>query len=449
MKIEYITNASFLFTFSDGLTILTDPWYQNGIYHGILFNYPPIENTQKEKYLKLKPDYIYISHIHGDHFDPDTLVHYSLNTPIIIGKFIMPALKLALNKIGFKNVIEFDFDKLVKLKKHKICVFGEFSSSSDDLENETNIPIDTSIYLEDFCGNNVFFSVDNPMQERNAKYMHNRFDKIDCAILSYSGASCYPFVFKHYKTEDKHKRAKKLKYERVNKFCHLAKIINAKVSIPAAGSMVIGGVGAKYTPYLHQATPKQIRDTWQKNNCKEEKLNILTTGDELNLANNKTTYSKLAIDRNFTEEDRINYAKSIASFPCNLHNISWPSSLYLPWHNIIFKSRMSMWLQQEKLKVYPKIDVYLHINTTKKIPFIEQNTIHAKISMTNKIVTITNEYKVDKNNNRIEFYMSNQLLLALLLGSTYWNVAEYHMKITRHPDQFSPTLQRLLSYFKL
>ncbi len=34
--------------------------------------------------------------------------------------------------------------------------------------------------------------------------------------------------------------------------------------------------------------------------------------------------------------------------------------------NIIFKSRISMWLKQEKLKVYPKIDVYLHISTTKK-----------------------------------------------------------------------------------
>ena len=31
MKIEYITNASFLFTFSDGTTVLTDPWYEDGI----------------------------------------------------------------------------------------------------------------------------------------------------------------------------------------------------------------------------------------------------------------------------------------------------------------------------------------------------------------------------------------------------------------------------------
>ncbi len=69
--------------------------------------------------------------------------------------------------------------------------------------------------------------------------------------------------------------------------------------------------------------------------------------------------------------------------------------------------------------------------------------------MTTKNVTITNEYKVDNNSNKIEFYMSNQLLLILLLGSTYWNVAEYHMKIAIYPDKFNPTLQRLLSYFKV
>ena len=74
-----------------------------------------------------------------------------------------------------------------------------------------------------------------------------------------------------------------------------------------------------------------------------------------------------------------------------------------------------MWLKQEKLKVYPKIDVYLHISTTKKLLFVKQNTIHAKIPMTTKNVTITNEYKVDNNSNKIEFYMSNQLLLILLL----------------------------------
>lgn len=39
MKIEYIMNVSFLFIFSDGIMVLIDFWYEDGIYYGFFFNY--------------------------------------------------------------------------------------------------------------------------------------------------------------------------------------------------------------------------------------------------------------------------------------------------------------------------------------------------------------------------------------------------------------------------
>lgn len=449
MKIEYITNASFFFTFSDGVTILTDPWYQDGIYHGLLFNYPPIEKSQLKKYQGLTPDYIYISHIHADHFDPYTLANYSHKTPILIGKFPNPALRLALSQQGFSNVIEYEFDQLNPLGKHEICVFGEFSSSSDDLKNDTHIPVDSSLYLKDANGHDVFFAVDNPMQERNAEYINDRFKDLDCAILSYSGASIYPFVFKNYSTEEKNVRVKNLRDSRVKKFCQIAKIINAKKNIPAAGSMVIGGVGAHYSAYLHQATPKQIETIWLNNKLPKDKLNLLATGDTFDLATNKTQHSPLAIGRHFTENDRINYANSIASFPCNLDDISWPENLNLPWRSFIFKARAKMWEQQKLLAAYPEIYVYFIIKSSDKLTFKNIDRLIVKISMTDYKVEFPDELPSADVVKRIEFYMNNQLMLALLLNSTYWNVAEYHMEIARYPDNFDPTLRSLLSFFKL
>lgn len=449
MNIEYITNASFLFTMSDGITILTDPWYSEGIYHGIMFNYPPIDQEQKQRYLSLNPDYIYISHIHGDHFDGETLAHYNKNTPILIGRFPTPALTSGLKTLGFMNLIEYEFDKILPLEKHNICIYKQFSGSSDDLDNDTGIPVDSSIFIEDSDGSKCFFAVDNPMQVRHAELIKERHGNIDVAILAYSGASIYPFIFKHYSDSEKHKRVVALRKSRLDKFCSLANIIAAKITVPAAGSFVFGGVGAKHTPFLHQATPEQIKESWQENKMPSKKLALMTTGDEILLPSLKLILSESAIDRNYSEIDRINYANSIADFPCNLNQIVWPQSLYIPWKSMIARARATMWGFQVKLDCMLEIDLYFIVRSTQQMKLPKSETLFVKIPLDSKEVVFTNELQLDQERQRIEFYMNSNTIFALLVGSTYWNVAEYHMEITRHPDKFEPAVRSLLAYYKL
>ena len=449
MKIEYITNASFLFTFSDGTTVLTDPWYEDGIYHGLLFNYPPMHEKQRTRYLNLKPDYLYISHIHGDHFNPFTLSHFDKDIPILIGKFPPPALRLALQQLGFTNITECTFDKPWELGEHSITIIKEFSGSSDDIVNETNIPVDSSIYLEDGNGYKVFFAVDNPMQIRHAEQIKATFGKLDAAILAYSGASIYPFVFSHYSDDEKHTRVAQLKASRLQKFCQLAEIIDADFNIPAAGSFVIAGTGYQYAQYQHQACPEEIESAWRNHNLNENKLVMLSTGDALDLASRSAEHSPLALDRNFTQQDRINYAESLADFPCELHRITWPDGLMMPINSLIFKARANVWSAQERLSTFPDTDVVLHIKPVEQLQAGLQCPIYAKIDMKNERVQINTLFEPTEDKPYIKFTMTTQVLIALLLGGTFWNVAEYHMTIERVPDQFDPTLRSLMSYFKL
>ncbi|MCZ8530489.1 MBL fold metallo-hydrolase [Alteromonas sp. PRIM-21] len=449
MKIEYVTNASFLFTFSDGTTVLTDPWYEDGIYHGLLFNYPPIHSKQRERYLNLKPDYLYISHIHGDHFNPFTLSHFDKGIPILIGKFPTPALRLALQQLGFTNIKECSFDEPWKLGENSVTIIKEFSGSSDDIVNETNIPVDSSIYLEDKNGYSVFFAVDNPMQIRHAEQIKTTFGKLDAAILAYSGASIYPFVFSHYSDDEKKARVEQLKSSRLKKFCQLAEIIDADFSIPAAGSFVIGGTGYKYAQYQHQACPSEIKSTWHQHKLEESKLAMLSTGDVLDLSSRSTSLSPLALDRDFTQQDRIDYAKSLKNFPCELHSIAWPEGLMMPINSLLFKARANVWRAQEKLSTYPDTDVFLHIEPVEMLPAGLKSPIYAKISMDSERVKIDTIFEPTKDKPYIVFSMTTQVLIALLLGGTFWNVAEYHMTIERVPDQFDPTLRSLMAYFKL
>ncbi|HEX3144483.1 MAG TPA: hypothetical protein VHQ64_10975, partial [Pyrinomonadaceae bacterium] len=83
MKIEFITNASVLVTLASKKTVLCDPWYTDAIYYGSWYNFPPLAN--KKHYQSLKPSYIYISHIHPDHLDGESLRRYPRDTEIWLG----------------------------------------------------------------------------------------------------------------------------------------------------------------------------------------------------------------------------------------------------------------------------------------------------------------------------------------------------------------------------
>lgn len=244
MQVQYITNACFLFTFSDGLTVLSDPWLSDGIYHGAIFNYPPIPAELKSRYLALRPDYIYISHLHSDHFDAVTLAHFDKQTPVLVGKFSTPAMVLGLKSLGFHNVQELEYGKTAPLGRHQICIYPQFSGSSDDLANDSGIDVDTSLFVQDANGQKCFFAVDNPMQERHAEMIRAEHGPLDLAILPYTGASIYPFVYKNYSEDEKRDRMSKLRQAKLDKFVQLSKAIGARRIVPAAGSFVLAGKAA-------------------------------------------------------------------------------------------------------------------------------------------------------------------------------------------------------------
>ena len=68
----------------DGIKILNDPWLVDGELYGAWNHYPKI---------KLKPedftdvDYIYLSHIHQDHFSKKTLSELDKKIPVLIHNF--------------------------------------------------------------------------------------------------------------------------------------------------------------------------------------------------------------------------------------------------------------------------------------------------------------------------------------------------------------------------
>ena len=103
MKITYFVNTMFLIEGKHS-RILTDPWVtSDNISRSGLYNFPKLK-FKKRDLSKVKPDFIYISHTHADHFDPDTLNCFNKSTPILISWYKENFTEKAIKKLGFKDI---------------------------------------------------------------------------------------------------------------------------------------------------------------------------------------------------------------------------------------------------------------------------------------------------------------------------------------------------------
>ena len=109
MRLQYISSACVLIE-DNGVKILCDPWLVDGAYLDSWFHYPPLK-FQPEQFNDV--DFIYISHIHPDHFDPNTLNRMNKKIPIIINNYVSKFLKKNIEEIGFE-VIEFNHNERMK-----------------------------------------------------------------------------------------------------------------------------------------------------------------------------------------------------------------------------------------------------------------------------------------------------------------------------------------------
>ncbi len=105
MEVTFLRGATIIL--SDGnRRLICDPWLEDGIYYGAWAHYPPFTEEDWRHHSPADVDYIYISHVHPDHFDPRTLKRFS-GQKVIIHKYVGPFLKRKIEGLGFE-VIELE-----------------------------------------------------------------------------------------------------------------------------------------------------------------------------------------------------------------------------------------------------------------------------------------------------------------------------------------------------
>ena len=105
MKATSIGHAGILVETAGG-SILCDPWFLPAFF-GSWFVFPRNDRLDPDLVARIEhPDYLYISHIHGDHLDEPWLTdHVSRDTTVLVPGFPTRELERRIRNLGFTRIV--------------------------------------------------------------------------------------------------------------------------------------------------------------------------------------------------------------------------------------------------------------------------------------------------------------------------------------------------------
>jgi UDP-MurNAc hydroxylase len=112
MEFQVLSHAGLLIR-SRHTTLVCDPWLVGSVYWRSWWNYPPVSKDLVES---LHPDFVYLTHIHWDHFQGVSLGRFDPATTVFVPKSPSDRRMVGdLTDIGFSGVIEVAHGESVRL----------------------------------------------------------------------------------------------------------------------------------------------------------------------------------------------------------------------------------------------------------------------------------------------------------------------------------------------
>jgi UDP-MurNAc hydroxylase len=248
---------------SSGKSLICDPWLVGSTYWRSWWNYPPLKPDILES---IDPDYIYITHIHWDHFHGPTLRKLGTDKTVIIPK--TPELRLLkdIQNIGFKKIIELEHGETIKLGDNFQLTSYQFGPIFAD-----SVVV---IEVEDLV---LFNSNDAKIMGLPLKQVLKNHPHIDFVFRSHSSANsrlCYELVDEAGTHLDDIAKYSK-------EFADFAMAIDAKYAIPfASNQCCLHPETIDYNQYNNYA--HKVVSYFQEHQIENPKCVAMAPGDTWN-----------------------------------------------------------------------------------------------------------------------------------------------------------------------
>ena len=423
MIVKYIYSACIQIETQD-VKILCDPWFSEGIYDGSWFHFPKIKDPFK---LIDKPDIIYISHIHPDHYDPNFLKKLFKRFGKI--KVIIPNLKK--NFLYFKSIsdgIKTTPIDYLKIKNTHLHIVPNMEGSNSD--------IDSALFVKD--NKNSVLNLNDCAWDNNQnlvlkKIIKKYTNKIDLLALGYTGAGPYPQTY-YDNNKDRQKlnrKSKNKKKDFINRYLKYAQFFNSRYNLPFAGKYLLGGKLSKLNKFRGVIDPIEIKKF-------DKKAVILADEGKgyIDLIKNKISKERI---KPYSVKMIKNREKVIKNKKMVYENDIKINPKEINFQRLIFSSYLNAQKKSEVTK-----DYYFIFNITNK-----NKTINRFIINCNKNKNFFQKIKNKKSRPLSELFIDYRYFFGLLTGLYHWNNAEIgsHIITRRSPDRFNRSAQRFLNFF--
>lgn len=416
MKVKYLNSATVIVE-HQGKKVLCDPWLTDGIYYGAWFTWPVCKFTVED----IKDvDYIYISHVHPDHFDENTIKDLPKNIPVIILDFAEKFLLSRLRNLGFEKIIEIPNrgevqlgpDFKVEIMAGDDCNperFGKSYGFDAPKDYPKTMQID-SLAIFSGGGKVVFNSNDVPaaLILHSASYIKAKYPTIDLLLVSYAGAGPYPQAYK-MPIDQMMDRAIGAAYSFLSgTYCYI-QYLNPVYFMPYAGQYILGGSNHWMNSYKGTIELDEVildlLPQVRSRGLKPEMV-IIDPGETFDVETSQA--SKPFTPTDFIERDK--YIKT--ELAKKLY--SYQTQEYDPYDMTeeFKEARESLWRKQERYGYFSDSQILINAG----------NDFFYKMNFRNKDVEKVESYELDRPT--IEANVDYRLMKDILNRKANWNNAE-------------------------
>lgn len=252
MEFEWFRSAGVGLHSAAGGSLLCDPWLNDGALLGSWFHWPPLEGSEPERILSTNWDAVYITHLHGDHYDRrfmSKLAKAQPKTKVVIADYAHPWLFDSLESIGFRGRIIRNRAYEMQEVAPGISMTAIPADHCDPVLCGANIPCVSSqtwgraidsLGLIEIDGMRIMNANDATTVVSSLR-LYSNLPPIDLMLTAYAGASPFPQSFSNLSREEKLQAAQIKATAFLEKVARVSTLVRPQMIFPFAGQHMLGG----------------------------------------------------------------------------------------------------------------------------------------------------------------------------------------------------------------
>lgn len=442
MKITFFQSSAVLVEINN-IKILNDPWLVDGELYGSWNHYPPVKldfDTLSNV------DYIYLSHIHQDHFSQKTLSKLNKKIPVLIHNFESKVLKNNIEKMGF-SVIELNHNQRTILKNDvhinilaadncdpTVC-YKYFGCAP--LETKIgSTSIDTMCVIDD--GNEVLVNTNDcpyDLSFQAASIIKQKYSHIDMLLVGYTSASAYPQCFVLPDSE-KLSEKQRMQQDFLNKAENYVNLFKPNYFMPFAGRYTLAGKLTKFNDFRGITELDDAVEYFTNSKNIESTCIVLNPNTSFNTIDGKSSEPYVKIN----EMEKKNYIENVLSKrKLDYEYENEPNIDEIK--NLITQSYERFERKREELRFSSDTSIIIQLSVDEYI----------LVSCNGRGCKIINKKQIKNYEKFVKLTLDIKLLKWILMGPKFahWNVAENgsHILFERKPNIYERGLYYCLSFF--